>query len=225
MSELPPAGTSAKEFLEKFVPEAFAAAEVPDGAKEVDVKLGVRLEGEGGGQWIVHLDKGSMSVAESPTEEAAFTLVQSVEDWRGALWEGRGGAFGRQSQALFQPGSGAQSAGGAMAPSALQQLQALQGLIRMVVAGGKGGDWSVGFKLGPGPIPDEATTTVTITADDADAMERGELDPMQAFMSGRIQVAGDMTLLMQMQAIQMQAAAAAQAPPAAPGSGPSGGSS
>jgi putative sterol carrier protein len=46
-----------------------------------------------------------------------------------------------------------------------------------------------------------------VTAEDAAALERGELDPMQAFMSGRIQIAGDMTLLMQMQAIQMQAQA------------------
>jgi len=30
---------------------------------------------------------------------------------------------------------------------------------------------------------------------------------MQAFMSGRMRVAGDMTLMMQMQAIQMQVAA------------------
>ena len=65
------------------------------------------------------------------------------------------------------------------------------------------------FKLGPGAIPEEATTTITITAEDADAMADGTLDPMQAFMAGRIQVAGDMALMMQMQAIQMQAAAQA----------------
>jgi hypothetical protein len=98
-----------------------------------------------------------------------------------------------------------------MSPAALQQLQALRGMIKMVVGGGPGGDWAVGFKLGPGPIPEPPTTTVSISAADADAMERGELDPMQAFMSGRIQIAGDMTLMMQMQAIQMQAQAMAAA--------------
>ena len=46
-----------------------------------------------------------------------------------------------------------------------------------------------------------------MSAADAEALERGELDPMQAFMSGRMRVAGDMTLMMQMQAIQMQVAA------------------
>ena len=90
-----------------------------------------------------------------------------------------------------------------MDPAALGRLQALRGMIRMVVAGGQGGDWKVNFKLGPGPIPPEPNTTVTISAEDASAMERGELDPMQAFMAGRIQIAGDMALMMQMQAATM----------------------
>jgi len=90
-----------------------------------------------------------------------------------------------------------------MDPAALGRLQALRGMIRMIVAGGPGGDWKVNFKLGPGPIPAEPSTTVTISAEDASAMERGELDPMQAFMAGRIQIAGDMALMMQMQAATM----------------------
>jgi putative sterol carrier protein len=89
-------------------------------------------------------------------------------------------------------------------------MKTLDGVIRMVVSGGQGGEWKVDFKLGPGPIPEQPTTTITVTADDAAAMERGELDPMTAFMSGRMQVAGDMALMMQMQMIQMQAAAQAQ---------------
>jgi hypothetical protein len=91
-------------------------------------------------------------------------------------------------------------------------MQALRGLVRMCVTGGDGGDWSLGLLLGPGEIPAEPTTTVSIRAEDADALERGELNPLEAFMGGRIQVAGDLALLMQMQAIQMQAAAARPGP-------------
>ena len=209
MSELPPAGTPAQTFFEHFVPKAFAAQELPADAKQLDVILGVQLDGEGGGQWRLHLKDGGLRVERGAVEDAAFTVIQSVDDWRGALWEGRGGAFGRQSQALFQPGAGGAGAG-AMPPSALAQLQMLRGVIKMVVTGDQGGDWAVSFKLGPGAAPPQPTTTVSVSAEDAGALERGELDPMQAFMAGRIQVAGDMTLLMQMQAIQMQAAAMAQ---------------
>lgn len=215
MAEFPASPIPPKEFMESWLPEAFADTELPPGSEGVDVKLGVRLDGSDGGEWVVHLRQGSMAVAATARDEAAFTVVQSVEDWRGALWEGRGGAFGQGAVAMFKPGATASGGGpmGAAAPSpaALQQMQSLDGVIRMVVAGGDAGDWSVAFKLGPGAIPEEATTTVTVTAEDADAMARGELDPMQAFMAGRIQVAGDMALMMQMQAIQMQAAAAAAA--------------
>lgn len=211
MSTLPPAGTSPQDFFESFIPQAFKANPLPEEAKQIELTLGVKLDGDGGGEWRYELKGGDLTVSRGATDDAAFTIVQSVADWRGALWEGRGGAFGKQSQAMFQPGGGAAAGAGAMAPAALQQLQMLRGLIRMVVTGGPGGDWSVGFKLGPGPIPEPPTTTVTITAADADALERGELDPMQAFMSGKIQIAGDMTLLMQMQAIQMQAQAMAAA--------------
>jgi hypothetical protein len=208
MSQLPPAGTSAQEFFEVHVPRAFQAAEKPAGTADVDVTLGVKLEGESGGEWCIDLKGGEMSVAPRSTEDAAFTVIQSVDDWRGALWEGRGGAFGKQIRGMLEGGGGA----GAMPPAAIVQLRALRGVIKMVVGGGVGGDWAVAFKLGPGPIPEQPTTTVSVTADDAAALERGDLDPMQAFMSGRIQIAGDMTLLMQMQAIQMQAQALANAP-------------
>jgi hypothetical protein len=207
MASLPPSSTPPQEFFEQWLPKAFAAAPVPEAAKAVEVKLGVRLDGTSGGEWIFHMDHGSLKVAPGSAEPCAFTLIQSVDDWRGSLWEGRGGAFGKQAAAMFQPGAQAdgQGPGGRppMNPQAIERLGALKGMIRMIVSGGPGGDWRVDFKLGAGPVPTEPTTTVTIGHADADAMGRGELDPMQAFMSGKIQIAGDMALMMQMQAATM----------------------
>ncbi|CAG0960748.1 hypothetical protein MYXO_00741 [Myxococcaceae bacterium] len=206
MSSLPQSSTPPAEFFEQWLPKAFAAAPVPEAAKSVDVKLGIRLEGAGGGEWIFHMDRGTLSVTPGSAEACAFTLIQSVDDWRGCLWEGRGGAFGKQAAAMFQPGAaqaGAGPSGRPMNPQAIERLGALRGVVRMVVSGGAGGDWKVDFKLGPGPVPAEPTTTVTVANDDAEAMGRGELDPMQAFMSGKIQIAGDMGLMMQMQAASM----------------------
>ena len=87
----------------------------------------------------------------------------------------------------------------------MDQLSALGGLIQVTVTSGEGGDWSTGFKLGPGELPAEPTTEIKIAAEDAEAMQDGSLEPMQAFMSGKIQVIGDMALMMQMQAIAMSA--------------------
>jgi hypothetical protein len=115
---------------------------------------------------------------------------------------------------------------GPPSPAALAQMEQLDGVIRMVVAAGEdgGSDWKVDFKLGPGSIPDEPTTTITIASADAAAMETGELDPMTAFMSGKLQVTGDMALMMQMQAIQMQAAAQAASSGGSDGGSGAGGS-
>lgn len=205
MSEFPSQPVSAREFFEEVIPAAFAQAELPEGARENAVKLGIQLDGEGGGEWLFALVGEELQVQPGSRTEAAFSLVQSVEDWRGALWEGRGGAIGRQASNLFRPG--AIAADRAPRPEMLAPLQELDGLVRLVVAGGERGDWSLGLKLGPGEIPAEANTTVAVSEEDAEAMESGELDPMQAFMTGRIQVTGDMGLVMQLQLILMQAAA------------------
>ena len=193
---------SPKEFMEEFIPSVIAEATLD---AEMDIKLGVKIDGVGGGEWLVHISGGSCKVDETARDEAAFTLVQTVEDWRGALWEGRGGVFGQQASALLTSGA----VGGENAPppntQVMEQLAALGGLIQITVTEGEGGDWSTGFKLGPGALPDAPTTEVKIAAADAEAMQSGTLDPMQAFMSGKIQVIGDMALMMQMQAIAMQA--------------------
>lgn len=205
MFEFPKDPVSAQEFFEKVVPEAFAQVPLPEGAEEHAVKLGIRLEGEGGGEWLFALVGQQLRVTSGSRAEAAFSLVQSVADWRGALWEGRGGAIGKQAGNLFRPG--AIPADRAPKPELLKPLEAFDGLVHLLVTGGSGGDWCLGLKLGPGEIPAEPSTTVSITSADAEAMEKGELDPIQAFMSGQIRVSGDIALVMQFQLILMQAAA------------------
>jgi len=194
--------------MEEFLPKAFAEVGLPGGAQDIVVSLGVQLEGDGGGEWVLHLERGTVRVSAEPRGETAFTYVQTVVDWRGALWEGRGGAMGTQAAKLFRPGAlpggSAKGTGGPPHPAALEKLKALDGVVRMVVTGGDGGDWRLDLKLGPGDLPEAPTTTVTLTAEDAAAMEQGQFNPLEAFMAGRIQVAGDVSLMLQMQAIQMK---------------------
>ena len=146
-------------------------------------------------------------------ETTAFSYVQSVDDWSGALWSGRGGAIGEAFGRFFRPGSVAPEGpagtlGSAPPPQAMEMLERLDGSIRLVVTDepGADADWSVTLRLGQGPVPDEPTCSIAITAADATALSRGELDPMQAFMGGKMVVTGDMTLMLQMQAVLMQAA-------------------
>ena len=212
-SPVPPA-----ELLEQWLPAAFAEADLPDDLRALDYKLGVELTGEGGGEWVVQMVDGVVQVDAAPRGDTSFTYVQSVDDWRGALWGGEGGPFGKGAGALFDPQKMAEGTAKAAesglpvvpSPAALEGLRVLDGLIQLAITEGDGA-WTIGLRLGPGAIPEEPNTTVSVTSEDAAQMESGELNPLEAFMAGRIQVTGDMTLMMQMQAVIMQAAAEAQA--------------
>jgi hypothetical protein len=208
MPEFPPTPVPPAELLEGYLPEAFAELEAPPGVATLSLQLGLRLEGEGGGEWTVELDEGRVSVRRAAREEAALSYVQSVADWQGALWEGRGSWLGRGAAALFRPGAdGAQAIMGllgAALPTALGALDEIRGLLSVVVAG-PDGEWQVALQLGPGAVPAEPTAVVHVASEDIEQMIKGELDPMEAFMAGRIRVTGDMSLLLQIQGAGMQA--------------------
>jgi len=209
MPTLPSEPIPADEFLEEFVPAAFAELAGDRRLPETDLALGFRLVGAGGGDWIYRVADGALAVESGDREAATLSVVQSVADWRGALWEGRGGIFGRVATGVLSGSAFAaiRDAAGDREPNleALEPIRALDGLVRVVLAGDEGGDWSLAIRLGPGAIPAEPSATVTIQAEDAAAIERGELDPLTAFMAGRVEVIGDMTLVLQMQAVLMQA--------------------
>ena len=97
-SAVPPA-----ELLEGYLADIFETLETPPGSQAIDIALGVRLEGEGGGEWVVELREGRVGIRGGARDETSFTYVQSVRDWQGALWEGRGSWIGRGAAALFRP--------------------------------------------------------------------------------------------------------------------------
>jgi hypothetical protein len=211
MPEFPRSPVSPAELLENYLPAAFAATARPDYAAGVTLALGVQLVGEQGGEWVLDLDSGDVRVRSGSRAQTAFSYVQTVDDWRGALWEGRGGAVGRGAAALFHPGAPelelAAEMIGAGIPAAIAALRDLRGLLRVVVTD-PAGDWRVDLQLGPGEIPSQPTTELCVSAADADRMASGELKPIEAFMAGRIRILGDMGLALQMQAAQMQAVGA-----------------
>jgi hypothetical protein len=213
MPEFPRSPVAPAELLESYLPAAFAAAPRPDAAVGVQLALGVQLVGAGGGEWVLDLRDGDVSVRSGSRAETAFSYVQTVEDWSGALWGGRGGAVGRLTAALFHPGAREVEAAvalvGAGVPAAIAAFRDLRGLVRAVVSD-DGGDWRVALQLGPGEIPSQPTTELCVSAADADQMVTGELKPIEAFMAGRIRVLGDLGLVFQMQAALLDAAGAAR---------------
>lgn len=73
------------------------------------------------------------------------------------------------------------------------------------LTGENGGQWSVvvadgGCKVTDGTVADP-TATIQMDSDDYVAMTNGDLNPMMAFMSGKVKVDGDINSVMKFQSI------------------------
>ena len=73
------------------------------------------------------------------------------------------------------------------------------------VSGDGGGQWSVGVKDGKIDVQKAAvespTASIKISSEDLKAMTSGQLNPMMAFMSGKIKVDGDLNSVMKFQSL------------------------
>jgi len=204
VSDFPASPVPPADLLEGYLPRAWAKAGLAKALGGEELRLGLHLAGRGGGDWLIELRADEARVTRGSRNGAPLSLVQSVQDWRGALWEGRGGALGARAAELFRNGgSPGQSrwapVRAAPLARALADLGALDGLLRLVVTGGKGGDWSLALRVGPGALPEAPTATLSLAAEDAAALLARELSPLEALLSGRLRLDGEMGFLLQLQ--------------------------
>jgi hypothetical protein len=204
MADFPLKPIPPEKFLEDYVPRSLRRFRLPAEARRRSLKLGLRLEGKGGGEWRFDIEHGKLRVRPGSREEASVTVIQRVEDWRGAMWEGRGGVVGRQIISTLAHGPSSRrprQERSRRTLAALDELASLDAVVKAVVTGDRSGDWWVALKLGPGKIPKQPSATVSLSVEDADALVRGDLDLMWALMAGRLGIAGDVALMWQIQAI------------------------
>lgn len=73
------------------------------------------------------------------------------------------------------------------------------------LSGDNGGQWAVKVKDGSVDVVEGSvespTATINMDADDYVAMTNGDLNPMMAFMSGKVKVDGDLNSVMKFQQI------------------------
>lgn len=73
------------------------------------------------------------------------------------------------------------------------------------LSGEGGGAWTVSVADGKANVAegaaDSATATIRMAASDYEAMTNGSLNPMMAFMSGKIKVEGDLNTVMKFQTL------------------------
>ncbi len=84
-----------------------------------------------------------------------------------------------------------------------EKLKGMDATILFDVSGEDGGQWTVTIDNGQVDVEEGTTESPTITveatAQDLKALIKGELNPMAAFMQGKLKVKGDMSMAMQLQ--------------------------
>ena len=155
----------------------------------------VVIEGENVGAWYLNVSKGEMTVTAEPVFSPLMTVYQprAYFDWAASMATDAG---------LFGPG--ARNNQSELTKSRIERLKLLKGLIQFTFTHlPDGSEQSFCLQLGDGERPAAAQTVLSLKAEDAQKMARGEINPQVAFMSGIIKVAGDMALAMQFGAAMM----------------------
>ena len=121
------------------------------------------------------------------------TLVQVTLD--GDNWEK---AVARLEEGGMGPIGGDSMAGMINNPAVASTLKAAQGTLKVVTTGGDDDEWVAVTFGGAEPNVETPRATLTMSREVAEQMGKGEANPKELFMSGKIQITGDMMMLMQL---------------------------
>lgn len=168
---------------------AQTAQRVLEGMRAVDATLRFEVRGEGGGCFFLNVEAGRLSCAEAPAHPPVLTLVADRPDFDRLLRDAGDSALG------FLGGLSGLAGEMKLTRQRLEALAGVAGCLHFEVTGEDG--FVLLTHLGEGPLPDEPTTTIRIDPEVYAELQAGRLDAQNAFMSGKIDVQGDMQLAMQ----------------------------
>ncbi len=163
------------------------AQQLLDDMRAVDATLRVVVDGE---LYLLEVDGGQMRAAETSGRPPILTLVLDRSAFARVVEESGDSALG------FLGGLSGLAGEMKLTRSRLANLAGVRGALRFEVSGERG--FALTTHFGPDPVPDAPDTTLTVDAETYRELRSGQLDPQNAFMSGKIKIAGNMQLAMQL---------------------------
>ncbi len=169
---------------------AEAARRLLEGMRAVDATLRVEVRGDAGGSFYLNIAGGVLAAAAAPAHEPFLTLVQDRDAFERLVAEAGDSALG------FLGGISGLAGEMKLTRSRVETLQSMAGCLRFELTGP--GGFALLAHFGPGALPETPDATIRVEAEAYRALRSGQLNPQDAFLSGKIQVEGDMQLAMQL---------------------------
>jgi hypothetical protein len=167
-----------------------AARRLLDGMRAVDTTIVVEVSGEGGGRFVLNVDAGRLTPGDAPTHPVVMTLVQTRRDFERLIRDAGDSALG------FLGGLSGLAGEIKLTKERLGLLAGLRGTLRFRVKGDDG--FAVLTHFGPGAPKEPPDTEIRVDPEVYADLQAGRLDAQNAFMSGKLELEGDMQLAMQL---------------------------
>ena len=144
-----------------------------------------------GATFYLNVSQGRMEADEKyAAQEPFLTLCHDVETLEPLVRESGDSVLG------FLGGLAGMQGDLRLTSARIENLAGLTGSVRFTLTGANG--FSIVTHFGPDPIPAEADCTIEVEGAMYKDLKSGQLPPQEAFMSGKINIGGDMQMAMQL---------------------------
>jgi len=167
-----------------------SAQRLLDDMRDVNATLGIEVGGDAGGRWTLNISEGVMTPGDTPDHTPFLTLFFEPADFERLVEEAG------DSPLAFLGALAGQGGDLKLTGSRMQNLNLLEGTLRFELTGE--GGFAILAHFSEGAPPPEPTCIIRVERETYQALKSGEVAAQDAFLSGQIQLEGDMQLAMQL---------------------------